>query len=477
VKGLLAAAIHGFDLFVLGYFLLLNSLYLSFWCVALVALLRHRARWTPKALDTVLRSPATPPISLIVPAFGEQATIAESLRGLLLLNYPQFEVVVINDGSHDRTLDMAIDRFGLVKAPVAYQQPLETAPVRGLYRSLDHPNLVMIDKANGGKADAINAGINAARHELVCVIDADSLLEELALVRAVLPFIEDPATVAVGGIVRIVNGCTVDAGRVTRVGLPGGWLARFQVVEYFRAFLSGRVAMSAMNCLLIVSGAFGLFRRTALVAAGGFRTDTIGEDMEIIVRLHRQMRQQEKPYRIVFQPDPVCWTEVPESAAILGEQRNRWHRGTLQVLNLHAQMIGSARYGAVGLFALPYFAIFEAASPIVETLGYLLTGASLAFDLVDIVFAQLFVLVAIVFGTLISVTSVLLEEVAFRRYPRTRDLALLVLAGVLENFGYRQLATWWRLRGMWDFVRGRRGWGQMARQGFAVTNPGANAPS
>jgi cellulose synthase/poly-beta-1,6-N-acetylglucosamine synthase-like glycosyltransferase len=477
VKGLLAAAIHGFDLFVLGYFLLLNSLYLSFWCVALVALLRHRARWTPKALDTVLRSPATPPISLIVPAFGEQATIAESLRGLLLLNYPQFEVVVINDGSHDRTLDMAIDRFGLVKAPVAYQQPLETAPVRGLYRSLDHPNLVMIDKANGGKADAINAGINAARHELVCVIDADSLLEELALVRAVLPFIEDPATVAVGGIVRIVNGCTVDAGRVTRVGLPGGWLARFQVVEYFRAFLSGRVAMSAMNCLLIVSGAFGLFRRTALVAAGGFRTDTIGEDMEIIVRLHRQMRQQEKPYRIVFQPDPVCWTEVPESAAILGEQRNRWHRGTLQVLNLHAQMIGSARYGAVGLFALPYFAIFEAASPIVETLGYLLTGASLAFDLVDIVFAQLFVLVAIVFGTLISVTSVLLEEVAFRRYPRTRDLALLVLAGVLENFGYRQLATWWRLRGMWDFVRGRQGWGQMARQGFAVANPGANAPS
>ena len=195
------------------------------------------------------------------------------------------------------------------------------------------------------------------------------------------------------------------------------------------------------------------------------------------MRLHRQMRQQEKPYRIVFQPDPVCWTEVPESAAILGEQRNRWHRGTLQVLNLHAQMIGSARYGAVGLFALPYFAIFEAASPIVETLGYLLTGASLAFDLVDIVFAQLFVLVAIVFGTLISVTSVLLEEVAFRRYPRTRDLALLVLAGVFENFGYRQLATWWRLRGMWDFVRGRRGWGQMARQGFAVTNPGANAPS
>ena len=170
----------------------INSLYLLFSVVAFFAPDAHRRRWTSRALDTVLRSPATPPISLIVPAYGEETTIADSLRGLLLLNYPHFEVVVINDGSKDRTLDVAIQAFGLMRAPVAYQQPIETAPVRGLYRSLDHPDLVMIDKANGGKADAINAGLNAARHDLVCVIDADSLLEELALARGVLPFIEDP---------------------------------------------------------------------------------------------------------------------------------------------------------------------------------------------------------------------------------------------------------------------------------------------
>jgi cellulose synthase/poly-beta-1,6-N-acetylglucosamine synthase-like glycosyltransferase len=467
----LAAFVQGFDLFVLGYLLTLNTVYLTFSLVALVALLRHRRRWTPRTLDTILRSPATPPISLIVPAYGEEATIAESLRGLLLLNYPQFEVVVVNDGSTDRTLEVAVEAFGLMRAPVAYQQPLETAPVRGLYRSLDFPDLVVIDKANGGKADAINAGINAARHDLVCVIDADSLLEDLALVRAVLPFVEDPTTVAMGGIIRIVNGCDVDSGRVTAIRLPTDWLARFQVVEYLRAFLSGRVSMSAMNCLLIVSGAFGLFRRSAVVDAGGFRTDTIGEDMEIIVRLHRTMRQQGKPYRIVFQPDPVCWTEVPESPRILGNQRNRWQRGTMQVLTIHAQMIGSARYGAVGLFALPYFAIFEAASPVLEAAGYVINGIALATGLMDIVFAQLFFLVAIAFGSLISVLSVLLEEVAFRRYPRTRDLVALVVLGVLENFGYRQLTTYWRLQGTWDFFRGRQGWGQMVRKGFAARVP------
>jgi cellulose synthase/poly-beta-1,6-N-acetylglucosamine synthase-like glycosyltransferase len=477
MKELTAQVLQAVDVFVLGYFLALNALYLSFFSIALVILIRHRRRWTPRALDTVLRSPATPPISLIVPAYGEETTIAHSLRGLLLQNYPQFEVVVINDGSRDRTLEVMVEAFALVKAPVAYQQPLETAPVRGLYRSLDHPDLVVIDKANGGKADAINAGVNAARHDLVCVIDADSLLEELALVRAVLPFIEDPTTIAMGGIIRIVNGCDVDAGRVTRVRLPKDWLARFQVVEYLRAFLAGRIAMSAMNCLLIVSGAFGLFRRSAVVEVGGFRTDTVGEDMEIIVRLHRHMRQQERPYRIVFQPDPVCWTEVPESPRILGNQRNRWHRGTMQVLTAHAQMIGSARYGAVGLFALPYFTIFEAASPFVEAFGYLLNGAALLFGLMDVTFAQLFFLIAVAFGSLISVTSVLLEEIAFRRYPRARDLVLLFVIGVLENCGYRQLTTWWRLKGSWDYFRGHQGWGQMVRKGFADRVSGSHPPA
>jgi cellulose synthase/poly-beta-1,6-N-acetylglucosamine synthase-like glycosyltransferase len=458
-----------FDLGVLAYFTVINTLYLVFSVVAFFALVQHRRRWTPRALDVVMRSPATPAISVIAPAYNEEATIEQSLRSLLLLNYPQFEVVVVNDGSKDKTIATMVAAFGLMRAPVAYPQPLETKPVQQLYRSLDNPELVVIDKVNGGKADAINAGINAARYPLVCVIDADSILEPEALMRAALPFVENPDTLATGGIIRIVNGCTVEAGRVTRVGLPDSWLARFQVVEYLRAFLSGRVFMSAVNALLIISGAFGIFRREAVIEVGGFRHDTIGEDMEIVARLHRRWRDTNRPYRVVFQPDPVCWTEAPETRKILASQRNRWQRGTCQVLSYHMAMMGNPKYGSVGWFAMPYFLVFEAAGPLIEVSGYVVTVVAIMFGLIDVVFAQLLFLAAVVFGAMISLMSVLLEEMSFRRYPKIRQLLWLAAIGVIENFGYRQLTTYWRLRGTIDFVRKKQGWGVMTRKGFAKT--------
>lgn len=460
-------ALMVFDLAVLAYFLLINTLYLIFSVIAFFVLVQHRRRWTSRALDIVMRSPATPAISVIAPAYNEEATIEQSLRSLLLLNYPKFEVVVVNDGSKDNTVERMVDAFGLMQAPVVYPEPIATQQVRALYRSLDHPELVVIDKANGGKADAINAGINAARHPLVCVIDADSILEPEALMRAALPFIESPDTLATGGIIRIVNDCKVEAGRVTRIGMPSSWLARFQVVEYLRAFLSGRVAMSAGNALLIISGAFGLFRRDAVIEVGGFRHDTIGEDMEIVARLHRRWRDTGRPYRIVFQPDPVCWTEAPESRKILASQRNRWQRGTCQVLSYHLPMMMNPNYGSVGMFAMPYFLIFEAAGPIIEASGYIVTALAVAFGMIDVIFAELLFLSAVVFGAMISLTSVLLEEISFRRYPKVRHLLLLAALGVIENFGYRQLTTWWRLRGVIDFVRRKQGWGVMTRKGFA----------
>jgi cellulose synthase/poly-beta-1,6-N-acetylglucosamine synthase-like glycosyltransferase len=456
-----------FDLGVLAYFTIINTLYLVFSVVAFFALVQHRRRWTSRALDVVMRSPATPAISVIAPAYNEEATIEQSLRSLLLLNYPQFEVVVVNDGSKDKTIATMVAAFGLMRAPVAYPQPLETKPVQQLYRSLDNPELVVIDKVNGGKADAINAGINAARYPLVCVIDADSILEPEALMRAALPFVENPDTLATGGIIRIVNGCTVEAGRVTRVGLPDSWLARFQVVEYLRAFLSGRVFMSAVNALLIISGAFGIFRRDAVIEVGGFRHDTIGEDMEIVARLHRRWRDTNRPYRVAFQPDPVCWTEAPETRKILASQRNRWQRGTCQVLSYHMAMMGNPKYGSVGWFAMPYFLVFEAAGPLIEVSGYVVTAFAIMFGLIDVVFAQLLFLAAVVFGAMISLTSVLLEEMSFRRYPKIRHLLWLAAIGVIENFGYRQLTSYWRLRGTIDFVRKKQGWGVMTRKGFA----------
>lgn len=463
-------ALMMFDLGVLAYFLIVNALYLIFSITAFFVLVQHRRRWTSRALDIVMRSPATPAISVIAPAYNEEATIEQSLRSLLLLNYPKFEVVVVNDGSKDATVEKLVTAFGLMKAPVAYPQPLGTQAVTALYRSLDNPDLVVIDKANGGKADAINAGVNAARYPLVCVIDADSILEPEALMRAALPFVESPHTLATGGIIRIVNGCTVEAGRVTKIGMPSSWLGRFQVVEYLRAFLSGRVAMSAFNALLIISGAFGVFKRDAVIEVGGFRHDTIGEDMEIVARLHRRWCDQGRPYRIVFQPDPVCWTEAPESRRILGSQRNRWQRGTCQVLTYHLTMLMNPRYGGIGMFAMPYFLIFEAVGPLIEASGYIVTAIAVASGMIDVVFAQLLFLSAVVFGALISLTAVLLEEVSFRRYPKVRHLLLLAAIGVVENFGYRQLTTWWRLKGVIDFLRKKQGWGVMTRKGFGRTS-------
>jgi cellulose synthase/poly-beta-1,6-N-acetylglucosamine synthase-like glycosyltransferase len=468
VRESVVAVLAVVDAVVLLYFLAINSLYLLFSVIAFFRLRQHRHRWTPHALDAVLRSPATPGISVVVPAYNEEATIAESVRGMLLLNYPQFEVIVVNDGSRDRTLAVLVEAFHLLPAPVAYDEPLPTAAVRGLYRSLEHPELVVIDKENGGgKADAMNAGLNAAHLPLVCIVDADSILEEHALTRAVLPFLEDPKTIAAGGIIRIANGCRVESGRVTEVALPRSALATFQVVEYLRAFLAGRVAHSAMNALLIISGAFGVFRREVVLAARGFRSDTIGEDMELVTRLHRIYRDAKKPYRIVFQPDPVCWTEAPEQTRILANQRDRWQRGTWQVMSYHCPgMIGRPRYGPVGLLAMPYYLIFETLGPLVEVSGYVFTLLAVVFGLLDVRFAQLLFLTAVVYGTMISLAAVLLEEISYRRYPRLLDLLKLAAFGVFENFGYRQLTAWWRLRGTIAFFRKQQGWGQMTRKGF-----------
>ena len=466
VTGALTTGIAWLELAILAYFLVLNTLYLLFSVVAYVKLRQHRRRWTARDLEAVMRSSATPAISIVAPAHNEEKTLAESVRSLLLLNYPQFEVIVVSDGSTDGTLGVGAREFDLVRAPVSHDQPIQTQPVRGIYRSLAHPDLVMIDKENGGKVDAINAGINAARYPLVCVIDADSLLEEHSLTRAVLPFIEDPDTIAAGGIIRIANGCRVEQGRVLEVGLPRSPVAMFQTVEYLRAFLAGRVAQSAANALLIISGAFGLFRRDAVIEVGGFRADTVGEDMELVTRLQRVYRERGRRFRIVFQPEPTCWTEVPESMRMLARQRNRWQRGTLQVLGYHKGMLFNPRHGVVGLLAMPYYLIFEAAGPIIELTGYVVTILGLAFGLLDWRFAELFFLAAVLYGALLSVTAVALEELSFRRYPKVTDLLRLAAYGVLENFGYRQLATCWRIMGVVDYFRGKQDWGTMKRKGF-----------
>jgi cellulose synthase/poly-beta-1,6-N-acetylglucosamine synthase-like glycosyltransferase len=384
-----------------------------------------------------------------------------------MLTYPQFEVIVINDGSTDATLRLLIDQFHLYRSARFYQSTLPGKPVRAVYESMDPIPLIVVDKENGGKADSLNVGINVARYPLVCAVDSDSLLESDALLRVARPFLEDPKRVlAVGGIVRVANGCTAAAGRVLGVDLPQSWIARFQVIEYLRSFLGGRVAFSAFNCLLVISGAFGLFSKAAVLAAGGYRTSTVGEDMELIVRLHHWARKIKKDYRIVFQPDPVCWTEVPESLKILKRQRNRWQRGSIETMWLHRGMIGRPCYGLLGLFAFPYFLLFEVLGPAVELTGYLLTILGFCLNLFDWQIVLIFFLATVLYGMILSVGSVVLEELSASRYPHVRSMLLLIASAILENFGFRQLLTLWRAQAFWDVLKGNKSWGVMERQGF-----------
>ena len=451
------------------YVALINSIYFLLIVLGFQALRRERGAFLRVRRDELLRSPLLPRVAVLAPAFNEAATCRESVRAMLALRYPHHEVIVINDGSKDDTLQILIDEFKLYRSSRAPDGAIPCKPIRAIYESRDPLRLVVVDKENGGKADSLNAGINVARAPLVCAVDSDSLLEDEALLYVVKPFLEDSTTIAAGGIIRIANGCRVEGGRVVDVRTPTQWLPLFQVVEYLRAFLGGRIAFSFLNSLLIISGAFGVFRRDAVVEAGGYRTSTVGEDMELVVRLHAIWRTAGRAYRIVFVPEPVCWTEAPETLRVLKRQRNRWQRGTVDSVGLHKRMLLNPRFGAVGIFALPYFFLFEMLGPAVELLGYVLTFSGIVFGLIRPAVAILFLVVSILFGIVLSMSSVVLEELTQRRYARPSDLLRLFVASVVENLGFRQLLTVWRTQGLIDGLRGKQGWGAMERRGFGGT--------
>lgn len=407
------------------------------------------------------------PIAILAPAFNEAKTIEQSVRSLLSLKYPHFEIIIINDGSADATLAVLTRAFGLQRAEQDCPFTLHHAPVRAVYKAPLHPNLTVIDKENGGKADALNAGINFARSPLFCSMDADSILEPDALLGAVQPFIEDPArVVATGGTVRISNGCVVRDGRVVEQRPPGNLLALIQSVEYMRAFLLARLALSRLGALMIVSGAFGLFKRQAVIDAGGYLVGTVGEDMELIVRLHRYNLDRHRDYRIVFTPEPICWTEVPESLDVLARQRARWQRGALETFARHGEMLFARRYGRVGAIGLGQVALVDVLGPLAELIGVLTIPVFVLTGLVSVDYALAFLVVTVVFGVSLSVGALVLEQSELRRLPRMRDLLTLGLAAIIENFGYRQLNTLWRAQGLWQWLRKERAWGAMPRKGF-----------
>jgi cellulose synthase/poly-beta-1,6-N-acetylglucosamine synthase-like glycosyltransferase len=455
--------------FMLLFFFAINSYYLvltvaGFWRTLRTVMDVQRADHR-----RLLRSPLTPPVSVLAPAFNEEANVVENVRSLLMLDYPLFEVILINDGSSDATLEVLIAAFGLKRSARSFEYTVKCKAIREVYESPTHPNLVVIDKANGGKADALNAGLNLSLYPLFCAIDTDSILESDALLRLVRPFIEAPGvTIAAGGVVRVANGCDIRAGRVREVKLSRRFLPVVQIVEYLRAFLFGRMGWSGSNSLLIISGAFGLFEKRAAVVVGGYATDTVGEDMELVVRMHRHLHDRNQPYRVGFVPDAICWTEVPESLRVLRRQRTRWQRGLIDTLWRHRGMIGRPKYGTVGQVSLPGFVLFEMLSPLVEFSGYLLLPLLYWSGLFHASYAATLLTLSLLYAVLVSVLAVLLDDIAFRRFPRLGDVAVLLGATVLENFGYRQLTVWWRVRAFSEFWRGDLSWGVMERRGVGT---------
>jgi cellulose synthase/poly-beta-1,6-N-acetylglucosamine synthase-like glycosyltransferase len=374
--------------------------------------------------------------------------------------------VVVSDGSEDETVQRLIDAFALAETPWASRQDLASAPVRRTFRSLTHPNLIVVDKDRGGKADSLNAALNLARYPLFAAVDADSLLDGEAILRASRLFVEDETLIAVGGTIRPLNAAVIEDGRITEARIPKKWLERFQVLEYARAFFTGRAGWSHFKSLLIISGAFGLFRRTAVLEAGGFRVGTVAEDMELVVRLHKHFLRERKPYNIRFTPDPICWSEVPSDLGTLRRQRNRWHRGLWETLWIHKDMLFNPRYRRLGLVAVPYFWIFEALAPVVEISGYLLVVGGMLAGFLSPRFAILFVLLAILYGMLASQLAAGIETFLSNRYPRLRDRAILFLAAFLEFVGYRQFLALERTVATVQVPFKKGQWGKMHRTGI-----------
>jgi cellulose synthase/poly-beta-1,6-N-acetylglucosamine synthase-like glycosyltransferase len=452
----------------LVYFSSLNILYGLFCCVGLRAIVIIFAReFSQGTLRDLLERDVYKPVSILVPAYNEEKSIVGSVRSLLALQFPEFEVIVVSDGSDDDTVGQLIDAFALTEQPFATRQDLETATVHRTFRSLTYPNLVVVEKENGGKADSLNAGLNLARYPLIAGVDADSLLDGEAILRASRLFVEDETLVGVGGTVRPLNGAVVKDGRVTEVNMPKKWLERFQILEYAHAFFTGRAGWSHFRSLLIISGAFGLFRRTAVLEAGGFLVGTVAEDMELVVRLHKHFHKTRQPYNIRFTPDPICWSEVPSDRGTLRRQRNRWHRGLWETLWRHKDMLFNPRYGRLGLVAVPYFWLFEALAPLVELSGYILVIVGLFMGFVSPRFAVLFVLLAICYGMLLSQLAAGIETFLSTRYPRLRDRLIVFVASFLEFLGYRQYLAVVRSIATIQAPFKKGSWGKMHRQGIS----------
>lgn len=465
-------ALLAYGHFVVFYITIVYAIYSVIMLLSITNIRKTIRRNRFTSYNRMAGSECVPPVSILVPSYNEELTIIESVRSLLALNYPQHEVIVINDGSKDRTLELLIDEFELGRLPqelAAGTGVLDTTPPRGIYYNPLVPNLYVIDKPNGGKADSLNVGINFSHYPLICTIDADSLLEKDSLIRIGRMYMENPEeTVAIGGMVRIANSCTIENGVVKEVRLPRNWWARFQCIEYIRAFLGGRIGWSSINALVIISGAFGVFRKEEVIAVGGYREGYPGEDMNIVIKLHKRMIELGRPYRVDFCPDAVCWTQAPDTMRILASQRKRWGRGNLKNMWEYRHLLFNPKYRLFGMLSMPYTVIYEMLNPYVKLTGFLALVGYVLLDMTKWPVLVSFMLVNLMLALLFNCGSLLIEEMAFRRYTRKTDLLKMIGFAVLMTCGYTHLNAYWRLRGHIDFLRNNNTWGEMTRKSWTT---------
>jgi cellulose synthase/poly-beta-1,6-N-acetylglucosamine synthase-like glycosyltransferase len=456
-------------IFAYSIVLLLCYLFIAFYSIGETRRYIRKSSFTDYSIMAV--SEHTPSISILAPAYNEGATIIENIRSLLNIHYNNMEVIVLNDGSKDDSMQKLMDAYQLVEVPYIFTQHISTKPVRAIYKSSNpvYKKLLVVDKQNGGKADALNVGINIASNDILVCIDVDCILEQDAMLKLIKPFLEEKEkrVIAAGGVVRIANSCEVKDGKIIRVHLPDEFIPRVQTLEYIRAFLLGRMAWSRLNGLLLISGAFGAFDREIAIKAGGYDHNTVGEDMELVVRMRRYMEEKKIPYKVAYIPDPLCWTEAPASYKILGRQRNRWTRGTIETLKLHKKMFFNPSYGVLGMLSYPYWFFFEFLAPLIEFTGFiaLLIFAVLGFMDWPFFFALLGFILS--FGFLYSVFAILMEVLTYNQYKKRKEIFSLILTAFLEPFIFHPFVVWSAVRGNIDLIRKKKSWGEMTRQGFA----------
>lgn len=462
--------LDGYILLILGYAILIMSSYLILAYLSTKELRSYLKKNSFVDYSVLLTSEFAPKLSLIAPAYNEGLTIEENVKSLLSLNYNNYQAIVVNDGSKDNSMEILIKTYDLVLTEVEIHSKIETKKIKGIYKSRNaaYKKLIVVDKENGGKADALNVGLNIAEYPYVVCIDVDCILDKDSLLKLAKPFLESQGKriIATGGVVRIANQCVIKNGRLVEVNIPDRMLPRIQVLEYLRAFLLGRMAWGRLDGLLLISGAFGAFDKEVAILAGGYSTKTVGEDMELIVRMRRYMLENKLPYAVSYIPDPLCWTEAPEDFNIFKKQRSRWMRGTIETLSLHKRMFLNPKYKLLGMLSVPYWTLFEFLAPAIEFIGLIITLFFIIFGLLNWHFFFLLLLFVYSFAVFFSVIALYSEERTYHKYPKQIDFFKLLMAAFIEPLYFHPLTVYAALVGYKEKIMGTKGWGEMTRKGF-----------